>query len=133
MRLTHAHVSVWLIAKFFLNSVKFEFFLGSNYPNLVVCGLCGAIPLGRHSDLKNRLIFSKCFTKWAGYSAPSSKSCMILPKFAPKFMLYLMFCRHFRKKFGMTEGHKRLKYQFWSLKNDIGHQNHILPIFALPS
>ena len=55
MTTEHAHVSVWLIAKFFLNSVKFEFFLGSNYPNLVVCGLCGAIPLGRHSDLKNRL------------------------------------------------------------------------------
>ena len=67
-------------------------------------------------------VFIKVIPKWNGYSAPSGESCRILPKSGPKMMLYVYFAGILKKK-ALSEGHKKLKNQFWPLKNGIGHQN----------
>ena len=45
---------------------------------------------------------------------------------------YITYLQVFQKKVALSEGQKILKNQFWLLKNGIGLQNQILPIFALP-
>ena len=112
-------ISFWVVGsgthQFWNKKIEFTHFLSGKEQKHSVF-----LDFGARVEFGNPWIENSNGATGVGYSASSGKSCMILPKFAPKFMLYLMFCRHFRKKVATTEGHKRLKYQFWSLKNDIG-------------